>query len=83
MVVAMTRSGIRPSALVRLLDALEADLLAAAAEELRDVLRATGRDPVGACQEISAVLEAAMQQGDDRPMPTQHNWPTSTPLYRH
>jgi hypothetical protein len=83
MVVAMTRPGNRASALVRLLDALEADLLTAAAEELRGALCETGRDPSGTCQEITAVLEAAMQQEDDTPTPTQHNGSTSNPLYRH
>ncbi len=79
----MTRPGIRSSALVRLLDALEADLLTATAEELHDALRETGRDPGGACQEISAVLEAALQQEDGPSPPTLRNWPASTPLYRH
>ena len=79
----MTRPRIRSSALVGLLDAFEADLLTATAEELHDALREAGRDPGGACQEISAVLEAAMQQEDGTLMPTQHNWPTGAPLYRH
>ena len=83
MVVAMTRPRIRSSALVRLLDALEADLLIAAAEELHGALGETGRDPGGACQEITAVLEAAMQQKDGTSLPTLRNRPTSTPLYRH
>jgi len=79
----MTRPGIRSPALVRLLDAIEADLLTATAEELHDALHANGRDPGGACQDIRALLEAAMQQEDDTPMPTLRDWPTSTPLYRH
>jgi hypothetical protein len=83
MVVAMTRRGIRSPALVRLLDALEADLLTAAAEELHDALRETGRDPGGACQEISAVLEAALQQEDGASPPPLRNRPASPPLYRH
>ena len=79
----MTRPGIRSSALVSLLDALEADLLAAAAEELHDALRETGRDTDGACQEIRAVLEAALQQEDGPSLPTLRNWPASTSLFRH
>jgi hypothetical protein len=83
MVMAVTRPGIRSPAVGRLLDALEADLLTATAEELHDALRKTGRDPGGACQEIRAVLEAAMQQEDGTSLPTLRNWPASLPLYRH
>ena len=79
----MTRPRIRSSALVRLLDAFEADLLTADAEELHDALRETGRDPGRACQGIRAVLEAAMQQEDGTSLPTLCNWPASPPLYRH
>jgi hypothetical protein len=79
----MTRPGIRSSSLVRLLDALEADLLTAAAEELHDALRETGRDPGDACQEIRAVLEAAMQQEHGASLPNLDYWPARTPLYRH
>jgi hypothetical protein len=79
----MTRPGIRSSAVARLLDSIEADLLTATAEELHDALRETGRDPDGACHEIRAVLEAALQQEDGTSLPTQRNRPTATPLYRH
>jgi hypothetical protein len=79
----MTRPGIRSSAVARLLDAMEADLLTATAEELHDALRETGRDPGGACQEIRAVLAAALQQEEGTSLPTLRNWPTTTPLYRH
>jgi hypothetical protein len=83
MVVAMTRFGNRSSALVRLLDALEADLLTASAEELRGALCETGRDPSGTCKEIRAMLVATLQQEDGASLPTLRNWPTTPPLYRH
>ena len=79
----MTRPSIRSRALVRLLDALEADLLTAPAEELHDALRETGRDPDGACQEIRAVLEAALEREDGPSLPTLRHWPATNPLYRH
>jgi hypothetical protein len=79
----MIRPGIRSSAVTRLLDAMEADLLTATAEELHDALRETGRDPDGACQEIRAVLEAALEREDGPSLPTLRHWPASTSLFRH
>jgi hypothetical protein len=81
--MAMTRRGVGSSALVRLLDALEADLLAAVAAEVRDVLRETGRDPDCACQEIRTVLQTAMRQEDGATIQARHDWPTGIPLHRH
>ena len=80
----MSRPHIRSSALVRLLDAMEADLFAATTEELRGALRETGRGSAGACQEIGAVLEVAMQQEEDgAATPALHHLPIGAPLYRH
>ena len=79
----MTRPGFRPSALIALLDALEADLLEADAGEVRDALRQTGRDQEGACQEVRAALDAAIGQEDGTPVPTWRGWTSGIPLYRH
>jgi hypothetical protein len=81
--MAMIRRGAGSSALVRLLDALEADLLAAGVTEVRDVLRETGRDPDCACQEIRTVLQTAIQHEDGATIPARDDWPTGIPLHRH
>ncbi len=48
-----------PAALEALLDAMEADLLAAPAEDVQDALRETGRSKDGAYREIRLMLDEA------------------------
>ncbi len=48
-----------PAALEALLDAMEADLLAAPAEDVRDALCETGQSKDGAYREIRSVLDEA------------------------
>jgi len=48
-----------PAALEALLDEMEADLLAAPAEDVRDALCETGRSEDGAYREIRSVLDEA------------------------
>ena len=55
----MTGTRSLPAALDALLDALEADLLAAPAGEVRNALRETGRSNEGAGREVRSVLDAA------------------------
>jgi hypothetical protein len=52
----MTRPAHPPAALTTLLDALEAELLAAPTEEVRDTLRLTARARDAACQEVRWLL---------------------------
>ena len=62
----MRRPGHGPDGLQALLDAVEAELLAAPIEEVRDVLRETGRARDAVCREIRSVLnEAARSSRDD------------------
>jgi hypothetical protein len=71
-----------PSALTALLDALEAELLAVPAEEVRDTLRETGRARDGACQEVRSLLnEAAAEDGSAPTAPDDMQDKPS--LYRH
>lgn len=53
------------SALAALLDALEADLLGAATEDVQAALRGTGRAQEGATQEVRALLRDAEADGHD------------------
>jgi hypothetical protein len=58
--------------LTALLDALEAELLAAPTEEVRDILRLTGRARDVACQEVRSLLNearAATEEGSARTRP--------------
>ncbi len=54
-----------PSGLTALLDALERDLLAAPDDEVREVLRETGRAPEAACEEVRALLNEAIIASED------------------
>lgn len=73
-----------PSALAALLDALEVDLLAAPAEEVRDVLHGTGRARDGACQEVRALLQgAAAADENSSPVATPHGLGIPPGLHRH
>ena len=49
-----------PSGLTALLDALEQDLLAAPADEVRDTQRETGRARQSACYEVRSLLNEAV-----------------------
>jgi hypothetical protein len=63
-----------PSALAALLDALEAELLVAPSEEVRDTLRLTGRARSAACQEVRSLLneaKAATEEGSARTRPRE------------
>jgi hypothetical protein len=53
------------SELTALLDALERELLAAPAGEVRDAWRGTGRARSIACQEVRALLDEAIAAGED------------------
>ncbi|HEY3908463.1 MAG TPA: hypothetical protein VGM07_01075 [Stellaceae bacterium] len=55
----MTRLPDSPAMLSALLDALEAELLAAPIEEVRDTLHSTGRARGAACQEVRSLLHEA------------------------
>jgi len=61
----MTRIGYPRSALTVLLDALERELLAAPAAEVRDAWRGTGRARSIACQEVRALLDEAIAASED------------------
>ena len=68
----MTRIGYPRSALTPLLDALERELLAAPAEEVRDAWRETGRARNIVCEEVRDLLneaEAATEEGSARTWP--------------
>lgn len=65
MVVAMKGYRSLPAALEALLDAMEADLLAAPAGDVRDALRETGRSEDGAYREIRSVLDEACAADED------------------
>jgi hypothetical protein len=61
----MTRIPYAQSALKALLDALERELLAAPADEVRDAWRATGRTRNFACEELRTLLDDAIAASDD------------------
>jgi hypothetical protein len=61
----MTRPVRPPAMLTALLDALEAELLAAPIEEVRDTLRLTGRARDAACEEVRALLNGARATIDE------------------
>ena len=64
----MTRIGYPQSKLTALLDALERELLAADADEVRDAWRETSRAHNIACQEVWALLNEAIavsEEGSD------------------
>jgi hypothetical protein len=69
----MTRTGYSSqSALAALLDALERELLAAPADEVRGASRESGRARNIACQEVRALLDetiAASEDGSTAPPP--------------
>ena len=54
-----------PSALEALLDSLEADLVAASAEEMQDAVRETGRSKDSACREVQSVVDGAVVASED------------------
>ena len=61
----MTRLANSPAMLAALLDALEAELLAAPVEEVCDTLRLTGRARDAACQEVRSLLNEASEATDE------------------
>jgi hypothetical protein len=61
----MTRAGNPQSRLTALLDALEVELLAAPADEVRDALRDAGRAGNVACKEVRALLNKAIAASED------------------
>jgi hypothetical protein len=61
----MSRIGHGPIGLQALLDALEAELLAASVEEVRDALCETGRARDAACREVRSVLNEAVASNKD------------------
>jgi hypothetical protein len=61
----MTRTGYPQSGLTALLDALERELLAADADDVRDAWRETGRARNIACQEVRALLNQAIAASED------------------
>ena len=54
-----------PSALEALLDALEADLVAASTEDVQDAIRETGRSKDGTCCEVRSVVDGAVAASED------------------
>jgi hypothetical protein len=65
----MTRSGYPQSGLTALLDALERELLAAPADEVRGAWRESGRARNIACQEVRALLDEAVAASEDGSAP--------------
>jgi hypothetical protein len=61
----MTRINYPQSGLTALLDALERELLAAPAEEVRDAWRETGRARNIVCEEVRALLNKAIAASED------------------
>ena len=61
----MTLMGYPQSGLTALLDALERELLAAHADEVRDAWRDSGRARNIACQEVQALLDDAIAESED------------------
>jgi hypothetical protein len=73
-----------PSGLRALLDALERDLLAAPTDEVREVLRETGRAPETAREEVRALLnEAIIASEDVSPVTVPFNPHAKNGLHRH
>jgi hypothetical protein len=66
----MTRTGYPQSGLTALLDALERELLAAPADEVRGAWRESGRARNIACQEVRALLDEAIAASEDDSAPT-------------
>src|SRR6516164_10686924 len=62
LVLAMTRTVSPQSGLTALLDALEGELLAAPADDLRDALCEAGRAGKLVCQEVRALLNEAIAE---------------------
>jgi hypothetical protein len=85
----MTRPAHPLTALTALLDALEEELLAAPAIEVRFSLRLTGRARDAACQEVRSLLNAASaatEEGSTRTRPYDIRDEPVRPglsLYRH
>jgi len=83
MVVAMKGHRSLPVALEALLDAMQADLLAAPAEDGRNALHETGRSKDGACREILSVLEEAFAADEGgNPTRTPSNLRSQDGLHR-
>jgi hypothetical protein len=61
----MTRMNYPRPGLTALLDALERELLATSADEVRDAWRATGRVRDFACEEVRTVLDEAIAASND------------------
>jgi hypothetical protein len=61
----MTRIGYPQSGLTALLDALERELLATQADEVRDALRESGRARNIVCQEVQALLNEAIAASEE------------------
>ena len=61
----MTRKDTPRSGLVALLDALEQEVLAAPAEEMRDALREAGRSGDIVCHEVRVLLNEAIAVSED------------------
>jgi hypothetical protein len=61
----MIRIGYLQSVLTALLDALERELIAASADEVRDALREIGRARNIACQEVRVLLNEALAASED------------------
>jgi hypothetical protein len=66
----MIRKGSPRSGLTALLDALEREILAAPADQVRDVLREAGRATGVACQEVQALVNEAIAASEDDPAAT-------------
>ena len=85
----MTRPAHPVAALAALLDALEAELLAAPTEEVRDTLRLTGRARDAACQEVRSLMNEAQAATGEDSAPTKPHDIRNEPvrlglgLYRH
>jgi hypothetical protein len=85
----MTRPMQTPAMLTALLDALEAELLAARTEEVRDALRLTGRARDAACQEVRSLLNEARAPTEESSAQTRPHDIREEPirlhlgLYRH
>jgi hypothetical protein len=85
----MIRPAHPSAALTALLDALEAELIAAPIEEVRDTLRLTGRARDAACQEVRSLLneaKASTDAGSARTRPREMRDESASlylGLYRH
>lgn len=80
----MIRTGDPRSRLAGVLDALQRELLAADAGEVRDATRETGRAWNVACQQIRGQLNNALPASEDRfPVMPQSDIRTTTGPYKH